>query len=47
LKLNENDYAEEPISTFNPAGGKMLATHTFNQAGGLTVLDAIIRRTKK
>ena len=46
LKLNENDYAEEPVSTFTPPGGRMLATHTFNQAGGLTVLDAVIRRAK-
>ena len=47
LKLNENDYAEKPISTFKPPGGRMLATHTFNQAGGLIVIDAIIRRAKK
>jgi hypothetical protein len=45
-RLDENEYAEEAVSTFKPAGGRMLATHTFNQAGGLTVLDAIIRRRK-
>ena len=46
IKLDENEYAEEAESTFKPAGGRMLATHTFNQAGGLTVVDAIIRRRK-
>jgi hypothetical protein len=45
-KLDENDYAETAESVFKPAGGNMLATHTFNQAGGLTVVDAIIRRRK-
>ena len=45
-KLDENEYAEETESTFKPAGGRILATHTFNQAGGLTVIDAIIRRRK-
>ena len=47
LKLNEKEYAEKTVSTFQPPGGKMLATHTFNQAGGLTVIDAIIRRRKQ
>ncbi len=46
LKINENDYAETALSTFRPPGGKMLATHTFNQAGELTVIDAVIRRPK-
>jgi hypothetical protein len=46
LKLNENDYAETALSTFRPPGGKMRATHTFNQAGELTVIDAVIRRPK-
>ncbi len=45
-KLNENDYAETAEASFRPPGGKMLATHTFNQAGELTVIDAIIRRRK-
>lgn len=45
-RLDENEYAETTESTFEPAGGRMLATHTFNQAGGLTVVDAIIRRRK-
>jgi hypothetical protein len=45
-KLDENEYAEEIESTLKPAGGRVLATHTFNQAAGLTVVDAIIRRRK-
>jgi hypothetical protein len=44
--LNENNYSETAVLTFRPPGGKMLATHTFNQAGELTVIDAIIRRRK-
>ena len=44
--LDENNYAEVVETTFKPTGGRMLATHTFNLAGGLTVIDAIIRRRK-
>lgn len=46
MKLNENEYEEVTVSEFRPQGGKILATHTFNQAGKLTVIDAIIRRIK-
>ena len=46
LKLTETEYAETALSEFRPAGGKMLATHTFNQAGELTVVDAVLRRPK-
>jgi hypothetical protein len=45
-RLDENEYAEQAVSTFKPAGGKLLATHTFNRADNLTVIDAIIRRWK-
>lgn len=45
-KLDENEYEEATESTFAPRGSKFLATHTFNQAGGMTVLDAVIRRWK-
>ncbi len=45
LKLNENEYKEVTESTFAPRG-KILGAHTFNQAGELTVIDAIIRRSK-
>jgi hypothetical protein len=46
IKLDEDDYAETEAASFRPPGGKMLATHTFNQAGEMTVIDAIIRRRK-
>ncbi len=45
-KLNENEYEEVLEGSFLPRGGKIIATHTFNQAGNLTVIDAIIRRRK-
>lgn len=45
-KLNENEYEEILDTSFLPRGGKIIATHTFNQAGNLTVIDAIIRRRK-
>ena len=45
-KLSENEYEETNVASFFPKGGKILATHTFNQSGDLTVVDAIIRRTK-
>ncbi len=45
-KLNENEYEEVLETSFLPRGGKIIATHTFNQAGNLTVIDAIIRRRK-
>ncbi len=45
-KLNEEEYKETNVSSFFPKGGKILATHTFNQAGDLTVIDAVIRRIK-
>ena len=44
--LNETEYAEETEMSLRPAGGRMLATHTYNQAGGLTAVDVIIRRGK-
>ena len=44
--LNEAQYSEESVAAFKPAGGAIRATHTFNQAGGLTVIDAVIRRPK-
>lgn len=45
-KLTESDYQEIPEVSFEPQGGKVLATHTFNRAGDLTVIDAVIRRRK-
>ncbi len=45
-RLTQEEYEEVPEAAFEPPGGKILATHTFNQAGDLTVIDAIIRRRK-
>lgn len=45
-RLTELDYEETLEARFEPAGGRALGTHTFNQAGELTVIDAIIRRRK-
>ncbi len=45
-RLSEAEYEEAAISTFRPRGGRILACHTFNQAGGLTVIDAVVRRRK-
>lgn len=45
-RLDEHSYSEELVATFAPRGGSIKATHTFNQAGDLTVIDAVIRRTK-
>jgi hypothetical protein len=46
LRLTKDEYAEEPAGMFAPGGGKIRATHTFNQAGDLTVIDAVMRRPK-
>lgn len=45
-KLDEKEYEERTVFTFKPEGGPLRATHTFNQAGDLTVLDAVLRRKK-
>ena len=44
--LNEREYGETGEAAFTPAGSPYLATHTFNQAGELTVIDAVLRRRK-
>ena len=44
--LSETDYAEVADAGFEPAHSRYLATHTFNQAGELTVIDAVLRRRK-
>jgi hypothetical protein len=46
LKLDEFDYEEMTEAEFRPQGENILATHTFNQAGELTVIDAVLRRPK-
>ncbi len=43
-KLTATEYQERCLSTFAPRGGGMRAVHTFNQAGELTVIDAVLRR---
>lgn len=44
--LSETDYAEVLEAEFTPAHSKYLATHTFNHAGEMTVIDAVLRRRK-
>jgi hypothetical protein len=44
--LSETDYSEKTQAAFTPSHSRYLATHTFNQAGNLTVLDAVWRRRK-
>ncbi len=44
--LSETDYAEVTEAAFTPAQSKYLATHTFDQSGELTVIDAVLRRRK-
>jgi hypothetical protein len=43
-RLDESGYNEECVASFEPRGGNIRATHTFNQADGLTVIDAVMRR---
>ncbi len=45
-RLTESEYEEVPDALFEPPGGRLLATHTFNQAGEMTVIDAVMRRRK-
>lgn len=44
--LDTSRYAEESETGFTPRGSRYLATHTFNSDGGLTVVDAVLRRRK-
>ena len=46
VKLDDTEYEEVFDSGFSPRGGKEIATHTFNQAGDMTVIDAVFRRWK-
>ena len=46
-KLSEIEYKEECVVRFEPPHRtKILATHTFNKNGDLTIIDAVIRRKK-
>ncbi len=42
--LSETEYSESPEGAFTPAHSRYLATHTFNQAEDLVVIDAVLRR---
>ena len=47
VKLTETEYEERVISRVEPKWqDDVLATHTFNYADGLTVIDAQIRRKR-
>jgi hypothetical protein len=46
-KLTVNDYAETSVETLTPPPGRnIIATHTYNSAGNLTVIDIQTRRSK-
>jgi hypothetical protein len=47
VTLTETDYVETCEQTFKPTPkSSILATHTFNDTDGLTVIDAILRRRR-
>lgn len=47
IKLNENEYLEENIVHIPPNWEKgLLATHTFNRQGRLSVIDVLVKRWK-
>lgn len=47
ITLNETDYKEILDRSFKPPNkGNFFATHTFNEIGGLTAIDAKLRRFK-
>jgi len=43
-KLTTTEYQERCLSIFAPRSGRVRAVHTFNQAGELIVMDAVLRR---
>ena len=45
-QLDGENYSEHTLAALEPRGGRIRATHTFNQAGDLTVIDAVIRRAR-
>ena len=47
LVLNENDYEEKNIDSILPNWSKdILCTHTLNHMDGLTVIDALVQKSK-
>jgi hypothetical protein len=46
-KLNENDYEEKKVQSIYPNwADDLISTHTLNNSGKLTVIDALIKRRK-
>jgi len=45
-RLDEGGYSERFVHRFAPPRGRIRATHTFNQAGGITAIDAVMRRRR-
>ena len=45
-QLDEENYQETTVAGFAPRHGGVQATHTFNQAGDITVIDAVLRRPR-
>ncbi|PIQ48588.1 MAG: hypothetical protein COW03_09395 [Cytophagales bacterium CG12_big_fil_rev_8_21_14_0_65_40_12] len=47
LILNENEYLEQNMESVSPNWDKdLISAHTFNRLGGLTIIDALIKRRK-
>ncbi len=47
IKLSEDEYEEKHVYSINPGWSKdVMGTHTYNFAGQMTVIDALIRRKK-
>jgi hypothetical protein len=47
VRLNPNEFIEEPVSRILPAWDKrVIATHTINSCGAMTIIDCKIRRNK-
>ena len=47
IELNENNYVEHTVQSINPNWDKdILGTHTINNDGRLTIIDAIVKRRR-
>jgi hypothetical protein len=47
LKLDEREYSEQTEAALvPPRAGRVIGTHTWNSAGGLTVIDTLVRRAR-
>ena len=48
IELNEENYKEKIVDSILPEWNKdLIGTHTLNWVGGLTIIDALIKRRKK